>query len=122
MKKIGLTFIMFIVLATFGIQARGNDTVVEKWRCFTGIDIFRRKKVSVELTRETGVPGQVSVAGVTYSAYFHVEGLNRRWDFGKEMNYSFIITPDGSGAYYDFSLAEDGETTEPSQLFICESS
>lgn len=120
MKKIALTCILFTALATSGVPAQGSDTG-EIWRCFTGIDIFRRKKVSVELTRKTEVPGQVSVAGVTYSAYFHIEGLNRRWDFGEEMNYSFVITPDGRGAYYDFSLVEDGETTEPSQLFICES-
>ena len=162
MKKIGLTFIMFIALATFGVQAQGSDTG-EIWRCFAPYD-FGKNKVLVELNWGTklgsltteeavenlkavakaeGVPlkkpvedlkpeiermvelvnvmvsGQVSVAGVTHSAFFDIYGLNRRWDFGKDLKYAFIINPDGSGAYYDFSPVEEGETTKPSQLYDC---
>ena len=118
MKKIGLVCMMFTVLATFGVQAQGSDTV-ETWHCFTWIDIFVRKKVSVELTRATEASGQVSVAGITYSALFYIEGINRRWDFGEDIQYSFIISPDGRGSYYDFSRVEEGETTWPSQEFYC---
>ena len=63
--------------------------------------------------------GQISVAGVTHRALFRITGFERRWDFGEEMKYAFIINPDGSGAYYDFSLLEEGETTKPSQLYDC---
>ena len=115
MKKIGLTFITFIVLAPFGIQAQGIDTV-ETWRCFAQSD-FNKHTVLVELTRvtaagETQGSGQISVAGVTHHALFRITGFDRRWDFGKEMQYSFIITPNGSGAYYHFS-------TYPIQDFDC---
>ena len=49
MKKIGLTFITFIVLATFSVPAQGSDTG-EIWRCFDPYD-SGKKKVLVELTR-----------------------------------------------------------------------
>ena len=170
MKKIGLTFITFIVLATFGVQAQGSDTV-ETWRCFALLD-FDKNTVLVELTQVKGLLedtapeeaveamekaleallveltqvkglledmapeeaveamekalealglkiGQISVAGVTYFALFRITGFERRWDFGEEMKYAFIINPDGSGAYYDFSPVEEGETTKPSQLYDC---
>ncbi len=121
MKKIGLTFIIFTVLATFGVHAQGDDTV-ETWRCG---DIMTPSTIVVELTRKAGFEflgqEQISVAGVTYDdALFYIEGLNRRWDFGKDLKYAFIIKPDGRGAYYDFSLLEEGETrTGPSQQFRC---
>ena len=38
-------------------------------------------------------------------ASFSREGLDYRWDWGL---YSFVITPDGAGLYYDFSTSEDG--------------
>ena len=120
MKKIGLISIMFTALAAFGVQAEEGD-IFERWRCF---DHPYGDTVLVELTQLTSAGkaqgmGQVSVAGVSYRARFWINGLNRRWDFGKEMNYSFIVKPDGSGSYYDFSWVKDGETTGPSQLFKC---
>lgn len=36
-----------------------------------------------------------------------------------ETNYAFIIKPDGSGLYYDFSRVGEGEGTGPSQRFDC---
>ena len=203
MKKIGLTFIIFTALATFGVQAQGDGTV-ETWRCFDPHD-SDKNTVLVELTRgaelrsltteeaveflkalfkaegvtpkrpiedlkpvievlvesitteeavenlkalvkaegmtpkgpiedlkpviedlvdsiNATAPGQISVAGVTHFAFFYIEGLNRRWDFGKEMNYSFIIEPDGWGVYYDFRLAEDDGRTKARQVFKCVSS
>ena len=45
-------------------------------------------------------------------AYFSRDGLNLRWDWGhdgiKGYMYSFIIEPDGTGLYYDFSTSKDG--------------
>ena len=46
-------------------------------------------------------------------------GLDRRWDFGDELAYAFIIRPDGEGMYYDFSEVDDDEKTGPSQHFFC---
>lgn len=45
-------------------------------------------------------------------AYFSRDGLNLRWDWGhdgiKGYMYSFIIEPNGTGLYYDFSTSKDG--------------
>lgn len=71
------------------------------------------------ITPNAMASGQVSVAGVNHPAVFYIEGLNRRWDFGKGMSYSLILKPDGSGSYYDFSRVGKGEPTGPSQRFDC---
>ena len=123
-RRTCLTFIAFIVFATFGAQAQeGRRTNVEAWRCFA-IDDFSKTTVLVELTRRTlegeaEGAGEVSVAGLTYPALFRVIGFNRRWDFGEEFDYAFIIEPSGGGAYYDFSSVEDGGSTNQSQIFKC---
>lgn len=104
-----------------------SGTTTEKWRCFGQFD-FDKKTTLVKLTRvtENGEKfgfGEVAVAGVTHKALFQVEGLNRRWDFGKEptgsYSYSFVIFPSGGGAYYDFSAVEYGVETKPKQVFRC---
>ena len=48
-------------------------------------------------------------------AYFHREGLDLRWDWGtyyrdgaSRYKYSFVIEPDETGLYYDFSTSTDG--------------
>ena len=126
MKKILLIIFVLAAVATFSVQAQeGKDTATEIWRCFDTTD-YNKTTVLVRLTRVTrynvdlGI-GEVSVAGVTYTAFFRVAGLNRRWNFdsGEVGNYSFIIQPNGDGAYYDFSNVEVGGTTMPNQMFTC---
>ena len=126
MKKMLLVIFILITAVTFGVQAQeSEDTTTEIWRCFDLVD-FGKSTVLIRLTRVTrysedvGV-GEVSVAGVTYMALFQVTGLDRRWDFGSDEIpiYSFIIQPNGDGAYYDFSNVEAGGTTMPSQNFKC---
>ena len=47
-------------------------------------------------------------------------GLDHRWDWGSDSpNYSFVITPDGTGLYYDFSTVPKGEKTKPSAIYKC---
>ena len=126
MKKILLIIFVLAAVVTFGVQAQeGKDTTTEIWRCFDYMD-FEKNTVLIRLTRVTRYNedldfGEVSVAGVTYMALFRVTGLDRRWDFGSDElpNYSFIIQPNGDGAYYDFSNVEAGGTTKPSQVFEC---
>lgn len=118
-------FVLLTLLSTVGVQAEdGPSATTEEWGCFSLLD-FYEKKVVVWLTREirSGVDlgfGEVWVAGVTHDARFEIAGINRRWDFGGDMQYAFIIHPDGSGAYYDFSTVEDGGRFGPSQKFKCE--
>ena len=111
------------------VQAQeSSGTTTEKWRCFDKFD-FDKKTALVKLTRvtkdgEKSGFGEVLVAGVTYKALFKVKGLDRRWDFGLETrtglhSYAFLITPNGGGAYYDFSGVEYGVETKPKQGFNC---
>ena len=118
------TLVALIMLATYVVQAQeSHNDVIEEWRCFGATD-FLKEGVLVTLSRVTPIgqdreSGEVSVAGVTYRATFRVSGFDRRWDFGEGFAYSFIIRPDGSGLYYDFSDVKDGGKTSPSQHFMC---
>ena len=56
---------------------------------------------------------------------FQVSGLELRWDFGLDddgnYEHAFVIQPDGTGLYCDFSRSTGG-TARPSQTFKCEQS
>jgi hypothetical protein len=65
----------------------------------------------------------ITALGKTHFALDHFEGLNKRWDFGvndEGFNYSLVLEPDQSAAYYDFSRAKDGEMVSASAVFFCE--
>lgn len=66
---------------------------------------------------EDGVEGE--------EAYYSRDGLDLRWDWGTyerdgsfKYRYSFIIEPDGTGLYYDFSTSENGVAT-PRGIYKC---
>lgn len=103
---------------------------IQQWRCISWFDWaiykveggFSDKKVIVRLQRpvdEEGRLGEVTVAGTTHTAFFAIEGVNLRWQFGDHSQYAFIIRPDGSAGYYDFSGVEEGEKIEPNQTYGC---
>ena len=76
--------------------------------------------------------GTIALAGSpSQKTQFQIKGLYRRWDWGSyddadesSLKYTLVISPNGTGRYYDFSLAEkrsDGKrTTKSSDLFKCE--
>lgn len=97
----------------------------ENWRCFALSDYDKRTPLFSLIRFRTGAQdfGEVSVAGVSYLASFEIAGLNRRWDFGGNESsdgypYAFVIKPDGTGLYFDFSTSSDG-TAKASDLFRC---
>lgn len=103
--------------------------LVEEWSCYESAG--SRKNVLVKLTREVHktrpnmLRGIISVAGSHQVALFRVEGFNRKWDFpflppGVKPKFKFVINPDGTGLYYDFSNVEEGEITTPQQTYWCE--
>ena len=71
------------------------------------------------------VKASISVAGITHDAAYEVAGFDHRWNFGdhptmtEKYGYTFIIQPDGSAKYYDFTKSETGVGVSPRQLFIC---
>ena len=51
-------------------------------------------------------------------------GLLHRWDWGwndTRYVYSFLIKPDGTGLFYDFSSAIDGYMEKADNIFRCQS-
>ena len=97
----------------------------ETWQCFDTFD-RNQTRVLVTLTRLGGASdgfGEVSVGDTIHPAIFRIDGLDWRWNFGcnesdGRFDYSFIIEPDGTGLYYNFSASTDG-TAKPSDLFDC---
>ncbi|MCK5894004.1 MAG: hypothetical protein KAG53_06240 [Endozoicomonadaceae bacterium] len=50
------------------------------------------------------------------------KGINHRWDWGtgsNGSNYTFIIKPDGTGFFYDFSSTSEGETVTANDIYKC---
>lgn len=102
-------------------QAKEEIESLETWQCFNHSD-SDRTNVLLTLSRLNNT-GEVSVAGTTYSTSFEVQGLDRRWDFGLDddgsYDYTFVVQPDGTGLYYDFSGSTDG-SANPGQTYRCE--
>ena len=128
-----------VLLFAYSAQAEEPEGSIldETWKCFS-IHDGRKRNVLIELERfkpwseifgmEPDDPlmifGTVTAAGTAKNTRFSVEGLNRRWswDLGDDdtYDYAFVIKPDGTGIYYDFTLLEDGEnTTGGSQAYDC---
>jgi hypothetical protein len=51
--------------------------------------------------------------------FYARKGLNHRWDWGPEGKYSFIIKPDGTGLFYDFTTAKDGSKDKADDIYKC---
>lgn len=118
--EIGRRELVVEVPITYKLDLKG-----EIWWCFAMMD-YEKTTVLFTLTRERGGSdgsGEVAVAGITHTARFRVAGLNRRWDFGydeikESYLYAFVIEPDGTGLYLDFSTSSDG-AAKPRNLFKC---
>lgn len=52
-------------------------------------------------------------------ATYRRDGLNLRWDWGSDFQYSLLLKPDGTGIYYDFTNAKGGKV-KGSDVFKCE--
>ena len=53
------------------------------------------------------------------AAFYHRRGLNHRWDWGEERQYSFVIKPNGIGLFYDFSTVENGMKSKADGVYEC---
>lgn len=101
------------------ISNKDTDSGFTSWECQ---DYIYGGKTLAEF-------GYFSINGTTYGfvlynggdegefTYYSRQGLNHRWDWGKNGQYSFVITPDGNGRYYDFTNVPDGESTKPSGIY-----
>ena len=128
---------VFLIIAAVGFsvkvvlaQEKPTPQLIESWECFEDDLVYSFWKISKEKNQKPPVLarlkrfekggsefGEVVVAESSQKARFQIRGFNRRWDFGSEYKYAFIIQPNKSGAYYDFTTATK---VKPSQLFMCE--
>ena len=53
------------------------------------------------------------------SAIYMRDGLDHRWSWEGVSTYSFFIRPDGTGLYYDFSTAINGEKSKADAIYKC---
>ena len=89
----------------------------ERWECGWLRSSTRTVIAEGELEKGKGV---LVVDGVRKSARFGVVGFDRRWSFGRNSEYLFLIGANRRGRYYDLSDLEVGEKVGPSQIFSCE--
>ncbi len=52
-------------------------------------------------------------------AFYKRRGLNHRWDWGPEGIYSFIIKPDGTVYFYNFSTVDKGVEKNAEDVYKC---
>ncbi len=69
---------------------------------------------------EWGNNSYVKVFDDRISAKYSMDGLDKRWDWGRGFSYTFAITlgPDKEAAYYDFTGSEDGRA-KASAIYKC---
>jgi len=102
-----------------------SETDVEKfvsWRCK---DFVNSSGTLVELGIFTN--STLSDAGfILYDGGYSGEvtkyarkGINHRWDWGANGDFAFIIKPDGTGLFYDFSSVKSGEKTKADDVYKC---
>ena len=73
---------------------------------------------------DDGETGTIKVAGVTHETQYKVDGFDRRWNFGEGTgaglwDYAFVLRPDGTAQYYDFTSVAAGESVSSRQTFFC---
>ena len=104
------------------------DVEIKRWTCYASSD-FRKATPLVSLAYYSGpldenvAMGSLEVFGAFKPAWLRSTGLNLRWNFGDldddlAYPYAFVLEPDGTGLYYDFSMSDDG-SAKPSQIFQC---
>ena len=52
-------------------------------------------------------------------AFYQRKGINHRWDWGPNGEYAFVVKPDGTGLFYDFSNTPDGKSTTTNDAYKC---
>ena len=98
----------------------------ETWRCKAGDYFIDREPVLVVAMHGDSDSGTIEVAGTTQETSFWIEGFDRRWDFGPRLGpdnlnrrFSFVIHPDGSAIYVDFTTADENGRAQASQKYAC---
>lgn len=97
---------------------------LERWDCgdyFDGCGLFTTDCVTLTADLRNGT-GEVKFGEFVESAWFEVQGLERRWNWCLNADgfydCAFVISVDGRGRYFNFR-GSDGQA-KPRDLFKCE--
>ena len=111
--------LLFLSGATFGKTFECGEAVASAFGELTG---EKAPVLVIATVNPDGKTGTIKVADQEFQANYQVEGLDRTWRFltvdNQEYGYLFLISPDGTSAYYDHETSE-GEVTGPDQLYFC---
>ena len=99
---------------------RNTDPWRELWECY---EHFGSRKLGTLTVDHRDSTGTVYFSGIIANTMFSIQGIERRWDWDwgadGRSNSAIVVSPDGSGRYYNFRASNDG-TAKPSELFQCE--
>ena len=111
-----------LALTLLAVTARAE--AVEIFDCQTGflwIDDY--EIILVATIYDDGESGTIKASGKVNKTLYDVPGINREWfwelDDDGAYKYRFILAPDGSAAFLDYSGVKIGEPTEVQQHFVC---
>lgn len=113
--------VLIFLIVSFSTEAVAG----EKWECTdpSGSNVLVIAEAINPSPSGAASKGKIIVAETTQRAVYYVQGFNRRWDFGPIHNgkydYAFVITPSGSGMYFDFTNAINGQHVLPSMSYEC---
>ena len=89
------------------------------WSCVDYVNDYKTViEVGITSSDYESAPGFVLFDGTNKGIFadYMRDGINHRWNWGE---YAFLIKPDGTGLYYDFSGVGAGESTTASDVFKC---
>ena len=129
MKK--LLLILFISLGLIGcsktspqqVQIGGESYQWKKWDCFAfgyaGEFLFTIGYIP-ELELDGYQAGKLFLkdADSPIDTVYQLKGVQHNWEWDK---YRIVIDSDGTGRYWDFSNADDGESVMSKEVYECTS-
>jgi len=104
--------------------------IAETWNCYDYYSTHKKPKrqqdilVTLKNIEASTDMAMISLRGnISHIAKSSIAGFDRRWDFPLHVKdsaykYAFIIEPDGTGMYYDFTTSEDGKASV-SAIYKC---
>lgn len=111
------------IILNGNVFTKDGDSDFIAWRCVDFIDGGRT------LT-EFGYFTQPQLQGVGFVLYdggyvgelthYQRAGIDHRWDWGpNRSDFTFVISPDGTGLFYNFTNVSPGESIRPNRVFRC---
>ena len=112
------------IASTLTVVAHADDEAfAEQWECkLSGVEDWDEIviRTDVEVGHQSGT---LTAAGVRNETLFQVKGLERLWSFTKNSDggydYTFIITANHKGKFYDFTKSDAKAVVSPSKVLEC---